>query len=100
MLRGHNRPSLETYRLVSGPGVMGVPDAQPLQLERSMWQRRVGCGEIGGFLQRTACQVLPLTGLGNGTQVPEVPFDMFQDWQEITHSIFREGPRGRDNKWM
>jgi hypothetical protein len=39
-------------------------------------------GIQGGFLRRVACQVLPLTRLG----------DKFRDWQEITNSIFCSRP--------
>jgi len=30
-----------------------------------------------------ACQVLPLTRLGEGAQAPDAPADKFRDWQEI-----------------
>jgi hypothetical protein len=39
-----------------------------------------------------ACQVLPLTRLGEGAQAPDAPVDKFRDWQEITNSIFCARP--------
>ncbi len=35
---------------------------------------------------------LAVSRLGDGAQAPEAPFVLFQDWQEITNSIFCEGP--------
>ena len=35
-----------------------------------------------------ACQVLPLTRLGEGAQALDAPVDKFRDWQEYTNSIF------------
>jgi hypothetical protein len=49
-------------------------------------------GEQGGFLRRVACQVLPLTRLGEGAQAPDAPADKFRDWQESTNSIFCARP--------
>ena len=46
--------------------------------------------EQGGFLRRVACQVLPLTRLGEGAQALDAPVDKFPDWQENTNSIFCE----------
>ena len=55
--------------------------------------RRVERGdEQGGFLRRVACQVLPLTRLGEGAQALDAPVDKFRDWQEITNSIFCSRP--------
>jgi transposase IS116/IS110/IS902 family protein len=63
-------------------------------------KRRLDSGGIMRFLQRAACQVSPKRRLGNGAQTPEAHFEMFQDWQEITNSIFCEALPGRDSKWM
>src|SRR5467141_4529901 len=49
-------------------------------------------GEQGGFLRRVACQVLPLSRLGEGAQALDAPVDKFRDWQEITNSIFCSRP--------
>ena len=48
------------------------------------------CVEASNFklLRRVACQVLPLTRLGEGAQALDALVDKFQDWQEITNSIF------------
>ncbi|HET7208470.1 MAG TPA: hypothetical protein VFI95_17980, partial [Terriglobales bacterium] len=46
----------------------------------------------GGFLRRVACQVLPLTRLGEGAQALDAPADKFRDWQENTNSIFCSRP--------
>jgi hypothetical protein len=35
-----------------------------------------------------ACQVSPLSRLGEGAQTLEAPVDKFRDWQENTNSIF------------
>jgi hypothetical protein len=35
-----------------------------------------------------ACQVSPLTRLGQGAQALDAPADKFRDWQENTNSIF------------
>jgi hypothetical protein len=35
-----------------------------------------------------ACQVSPLTRLGEGAQASDAPIDKFRDWQENTNSIF------------
>jgi hypothetical protein len=40
------------------------------------------------FLQRVACQVSPLSRLGEGAEAPDAPVDKFRDWQENTNSIF------------
>ena len=45
-----------------------------------------------GFLQRAACQVLPLSRLGEGAKAPDAPVDLFRDWQEIIDSIFCSRP--------
>jgi hypothetical protein len=42
----------------------------------------------GRFLRCVACQVLPLTRLGEGAQASDAPIDKFRDWQENTKSIF------------
>jgi hypothetical protein len=35
-----------------------------------------------------ACQVLPVSRLGEGAQALDAPVDKFRDWQESTNSIF------------
>jgi hypothetical protein len=51
-----------------------------------------------------ACQVLPLNRLGEGAQALDTPVDKFQDWQEITNSIFCSrplaGPRQQMEVWF
>jgi hypothetical protein len=42
--------------------------------------------------RRAACQVLPLTRLGEGAQALDAPVDKFRDWQENTNSIFCSRP--------
>src|SRR5258708_5875366 len=39
-----------------------------------------------------ACQVSPLSRLGEGAQALDAPVDKFRDWQEITNSIFCSRP--------
>jgi hypothetical protein len=38
--------------------------------------------EQGGFFRRVACQVLPLSRLGQGAQALDAPVDKFRGWQE------------------
>ena len=49
-------------------------------------------GEQEGFLRRVACQVSPLSRLGEGACAPDAPVDKFRDCQEITSSIFCSRP--------
>jgi hypothetical protein len=46
-----------------------------------------------------ACQVLPLTRLGQGAQALDAPADKFRDWQENTNSIFWTARKGWASKW-
>jgi hypothetical protein len=47
-----------------------------------------------------ACQVSPLTRLGERAQALDAPVDKFRDWQENTNSIFCEDHSlVRDSKW-
>src|SRR5260370_10824886 len=56
-------------------------------------KRGVGSGDKqGGFFRRVACQVLPLTRLGEGAQALDAPADKFRDWQENTKSNFCARP--------
>jgi len=41
-----------------------------------------------GLLQRVACQVSPLSQLGEGAHVPDAPVDTFRGWLENSISIF------------
>jgi hypothetical protein len=56
-------------------------------------------GGQGGFLQRVACQVLPLMRLGEGAQALDAPADKFRDWQENTNSIFWAARKSCASKW-
>jgi hypothetical protein len=53
----------------------------------------------GGFLRRVACQVLPLTRLGEGAQALDASIDWFRDWQENTNSTFWAARKGCASKW-
>jgi len=46
-----------------------------------------------------ACQVLPLSRLGERAQVLDAPVDKFRDWQEYTNSIFWAARKGCASKW-
>jgi hypothetical protein len=50
----------------------------------------------GGFIQRAACQVSPLSRLGKGVQAPKAHFDLFRNWQEILTQSSVRPLRGQD----
>jgi hypothetical protein len=55
------------------------------------------------FLQRAVLPGLASSRLGQGVKAPHAPFELFQDWQEITNSIFCEGrswPRQQMDVWF
>jgi hypothetical protein len=70
---------------------MPTPDKfECIGQRRSAWC--ISVHESKEFLQRVACQVSPLSRLGEGARASDAPVDKFRDWQESTNSIFCARP--------
>ena len=93
--QGKTEGQCESRDAGSGKKAGGLPHgrrswAAEFSTSRDEQQHRcVGRGsEQGGFLRCVACQVSPLTRLGEGAQASDAPIDKFRDWRENTNSIF------------
>jgi transposase len=87
-------------------GLLGRRGSTPKRISNSRKRkphRRIDGGEIRRFLQRAVLPGLASSRLGEGVQAPDAPFGLFQDWREITNSIFCEGrswPRQQMDVWF
>jgi hypothetical protein len=62
-----------------------------LKNKTSRWLK-AAAEKVTEIIQHAGLPGLASCRLGEGVQAPDAPFGLFQDWQEITNSIFCGGP--------